>query len=315
MDFGFVGASYTAPSIYQDDQECINWRPEIDPTKGQGARGVVALYPTPGLTNVVTLQNAQVVRGMRTVSGGNYCVAVCGPYVYVLNSSFTPTIIGQLNSSTGQVGISDNGTNVYIVDGSYRYTWRISAPSAAVFQGTISGTTLTITRVISGTIAANQALFGIGVPNETVIVSGSGSTWTINNSATIATAIQMNSAAVAGVITASISGSTLTVTAVTSGTIYPGQTIQGTSVTANTVVTALGSGTVLSQSIATGGTGYAVNDTITVLGGVYGSSPATYTVSTISAGVVTGLTQTFAGAYTSTPTNPASTSTLSLIHI
>ena len=207
------------------------------------------------------------------------------------------------------MGISDNGTNVYIVDGSYRYTWRISAPSAAVFQGTISGTTLTITRVISGTIAANQALFGIGVPNETVIVSGSGTTWTLNNSATIATAIQMNSAAVAGVITASISGSTLTVTAVTSGTIYPGQTIQGTSVTANTVVTALGSGTVLSQSIATGGTGYAVNDTITVLGGVYGSSPATYTVSTISAGVVTGLTQTFAGQYTSTPTNPASTST------
>ena len=308
-DFGFVGASYTAPSIYQDDQECINWRPEVDPTKGQGARGVVALYPTPGLTNVVTLQNAQIVRGMRTVSGGQYCVAVCGPYVYVLNSSFTPTIIGQLNSSTGQVGISDNGTNVYIVDGSYRYTWRISAPSAAVFQGTISGTTLTITRVISGTIAANQALFGIGVPNETVIVSGSGTTWTLNNSATIATAIQMNSAAVAGVITASISGSTLTVTAVTSGTIYPGQTIQGTSVTANTVVTALGSGTVLSQSIATGGTGYAVNDTITVLGGVYGSSPATYTVSTISAGVVTGLTQTFAGQYTSTPTNPASTST------
>jgi len=307
-DFGFVGASYTAPSIYQDDQECINWRPEIDPTKGQGARGVVALYPTPGLTNVVTLQNAQVIRGMRTVSGGNYCVAVCGPYIYVLNSTFTPTIIGQLNSSTGQVGISDNGTNVYIVDGSYRYTWRISAPSAAVFQGTISGTTLTITRVISGTIAVNQSLFGIGVPNETVIVSGSGTTWTINNTASIATAIQMNSAAVAGVITASISGSTLTVTAVTSGTIYPGQTIQGTSVTANTVVTALGSGTVLSQSIATGGTGYAVNDTITVLGGVYGSSPATYTVSTISAGVVTGLTQTFAGQYTSTPTNPASTS-------
>ena len=307
-DFGFVGASYTAPSIYQDDQECINWRPEVDPTKGQGARGVVALYPTPGLTNVVTLQNAQVVRGMRTVSGGNYCVAVCGPYVYVLNSSFTPIIIGQLNSTTGQVGISDNGTNVYIVDGSYRYTWRISQPSAAVFQGTISGTTLTVTRVISGTIAANQALFGIGVPNETVIVSGSGTTWTINNSASIATAIQMNSAAVAGVITASISGSTLTVTAVTSGTIYPGQTIQGTSVASNTVVTALGSGTVLSQSIATGGTGYAVNDTITVLGGVYGSSPATYTVSTISAGVVTGLTQTFSGQYTSNPTNPASTS-------
>ena len=309
-DFGFVGASYVAPSIYQDASECINWRPEVDPTKGQGARGVVAVYTTPGLTNVVTLQNAQVVRGMRTVSGGNYMVAVCGPYVYVMDSTYTATIVGQLNSSTGQVGITDNGLNVYIVDGSYRYTWRISSPSSAVFQGTISGTTLTVTRVISGTIAANQALFGVGISNETVIVSGSGTTWTINQSQTISTAIQMNSASVAGVITASTSGTTLTVTAVSSGTIYPGQTITGTGVANNTIITALGSGTVLSYTIATGGTGYAVNDTVTVLGGVYGNSPATYTVSTISgSGVVTGLTATYPGQYTSTPTNNVSTST------
>jgi len=308
-DFGFVGASYVAPSIYQDASECINWRPEVDPTKGQGARGVVALYPTPGLTNVVTLQNAQAVRGMRTVSGGQYMVAVCGPYVYVMDSSYNTTIVGQLNSSSGQVGITDNGLNVYIVDGSYRYTWRISQPSSAVFQGTISGTTLTITKVISGTIAANQSLFGVGVLGETVIVSGSGSTWTVNNFQTISTAIQMNSASVAGVVTASISGTVLTVSAVTSGTIYPGQTITGTGVTANTIITALGSGTVLSAAIATGGTGYAVNDTVTVLGGVYGNNPATFTVSSVASGVVTGLTLTYSGQYTSIPSNNVSTST------
>jgi len=118
----------------------------------------------------------------------------------------------------------------------------------------------------------------------------------------------MNSATVAAVITASIATSTLTVTAVASGTLYPGQTIQGATVIGNTIITALGSGTVLSATIATGGTGYAVNDTVTVLGGVYGSSPATYTVTSVSAGVVTGLTQTFAGSYTSNPVNPASTS-------
>jgi len=308
-DFGFVGAAYTAPSIYQDAQECINFRPEVDPTKGQGARGVVALYPTPGLTNVVTLQNAQVVRGMRTVSGGNYMVAVCGPYVYVMDSTYTATIVGQLNSSSGQVGITDNGLNVYIVDGSYRYTWRISQPASAVFQGTISGTTLTVTRFISGTIAAGQSLFGVGITGETVIVSGSGSTWTLNQSNTISTAIQMNSASVAGVITASISGTTLTVTGVSSGTIYPGQTITGTGVTANTIITALGSGTVLSASIATAGSGYAVNDTVTVLGGVYGNSPATFTVTSVSSGAVTGLSLTYSGQYTSTPSNNVSTST------
>ena len=308
-DFGFVGSAYEAPSIYQDAQECINFRPEIDPTKQPGSRGVVALYPTPGLTNVVTLQTAQAVRGMRAISGQDYLVAVCGPYVYVMGSNFTATIIGQLNTSTGQVGITDNGLNVYIVDGVNRYTWRISNPNSAVFEGTISGTTLTVTRVLSGTIAANQALFGVGISNATVIVSGSGSTWTINQSQTISTAIRMNSATVAAVITASMATTTLTVSAVASGTLYVGQTIQGSTVTAKTIITALGSGTVLSETIATAGTGYAVNENITVLGGVYGSSPATYTVTSIGgSGAVTGLTRTFSGQYTSTPANNASTS-------
>ena len=308
-DFGFVGAAYEAPSIYQDAQECINFRPEIDPTKPQGSRGVIALYPTPGLTNVVTLQNAQEVRGMRTVSGGEYMVAVCGPYVYVMGSEFTPTIVGQLNTTTGQVGITDNGLNVYIVDGEYRYTWRISNPNSAVFEGTISGTTLTITLLKSGTIAAGQALFGVGITNETVITAGSGTTWTINQSHTIPSAIQMNSATVAAVITGAMSATTLTVSAVASGTLYPGQTIQGAGVTTKTIITALGNGTVLSETIASGGTGYAVNENITVLGGIYGSSPATYTVTTIgSGGVVTGLTRTFSGQYTSVPANNVSTS-------
>jgi hypothetical protein len=308
-DFGFVGSAYEAPSIYQDAQECINFRPEIDPTKPQGSRGVVALYPTPGLTNVVTLQTAQTVRGMRAVSGQDYLVAVCGPYVYVMGSDFTATIIGQLNTSTGQVGITDNGLNVYIVDGTYRYTWRISNPNSAVFEGTISGTTLTVTRVLSGTIAASQSLFGVGISNQTVIVSGSGSTWTLNQAHTIGTAIRMNSATVAAVITASMAGTTLSVSAVTSGTLFVGQTITGSTVTAKTIITALGSGTVLSEVIAAGGTGYAVNENITVLGGVYGSSPATYTVTTIGgSGAVTGLTRTFSGQYTANPANDVSTS-------
>ncbi len=308
-DFGFVGSAYEAPSIYQDAQECINFRPEIDPTKPQGSRGVVALYPTPGLTNVVTLQTAQTVRGMRAVSGQDYLVAVCGPYVYVMGSDFTATIIGQLNTSTGQVGITDNGLNVYIVDGTYRYTWRISNPNSAVFEGTISGTTLTVTRVLSGTIAASQSLFGVGISNQTVIVSGSGSTWTLNQSNTVGTTIRMNSATVASVFTGSMSGTTLTVSAVTSGTLFVGQTITDSTVTAKTIITALGSGTVLSEVIAAGGTGYAVNENITVLGGVYGSSPATYTVTTIGgSGAVTGLTRTFSGQYTANPANDVSTS-------
>ena len=313
-DFGFVGPSYSAPSIYQDAQECINWRPEVDPLKAPGTRGVVALYPTPGLTSVVAFQNQAPIRGMRTLSGSTQLIAVCGQYVYSLTSTFIPTIVGQLNSTTGQVGITDNGTYVYITDGTYRYSWRISSPSTAVFTGTISGTTLTVTAVKNGTIGVSQSLFGVGIAQETVITglgtgSGGVGTYTINISQTVSTAETMNSTAVAAVFTGTISATTLSVTAVASGTLYLGQTVQGSGVTSNTVITALGNNIVLSQSIVSGGTGYAVNDQVTVVGGVYGSTPQVYTVSSVTSGVVTGLTVYSQGSYTTQPINNVSTTT------
>ena len=332
-DFGFIGPSYEAPSIYQDAQECINFFPEIDPLKEPGTRGVVALYPTPGLTAKVVLNSAEV-RGLRTVSGGAQMVAVCGPYVYVMTADFTPTIVGYLNTSTGRVGITDNGVNVYIVDGAYRYTWRISSPASVNFVGSMSTTTLSVTVVTSGTLAVGQQIFGLGVASETVITAfGTGSggigNYTISTSQTVASEA-MSGAAAGAIITATIGGSlsgvaitglagqfsctaapitlvigqaltisgtyggtgsisgytnpttyyiiatngsttftlsataggtaitttvgtptglsykyaptTLNVTAVSSGTLYLGQTIQGTGISANTMITALGTG-------------------------------------------------------------------------
>jgi dihydroxyacetone kinase DhaKLM complex PTS-EIIA-like component DhaM len=260
-DFGFVGPSYEAPSIYQDAQECINFRPEIDIMKGAGERGVVALYPTPGLTSQIVFQNKQEVRGMRTVSGGQYMVAVVGPYVYVLTSSLVPTMVGQLNTSTGIVGITDNGVNVYIVDGAYRYTWKISTPAAAVFTASITGTTLTVTSMTSGTITAGQALFGVNISQATIITAlGTGTggvgTYTINISQSVLSE-DMNSSAVGCIFTGSIATTTLTVTSIASGSLALGQTIQGAGVTTGTIITALDTGT--------GGTGdYDVNKTQTV---------------------------------------------------
>jgi len=261
-DFGFVGQSYEAPSIYQDAQECINFFGEIDPNKQPGERGVIALYPTPGLSTQLILPNQQEVRGMRTCSGGTTLIVVCGSYVYAMQGTLTPTVIGQLNSSTGRVTIADNGVSVYIVDGTYRYAWRISSPATAQFTGSVSGTTLTVTAITSGTITAHQALFGVGVtPNTVITALGTGTggigTYTVNISQTVSSK-QMNSAAVAARVTGAISGTTLTVASVASGTLYVGQTIQGTGVTANTIITALGTGT--------GGAGtYTVNFSQTVV--------------------------------------------------
>jgi len=260
MDFGFVGPSYTAQSIYQDAQECINFFPEIDPLKQAGDRGVVALYPTPGLTPKIVFQNSQEVRGLRTVSGGAQLICVVGQYVYSLTSNLTPTLVGQLNTNTGRVGITDNGINVYILDGTNRYTWRISSPSSAVFTGSISGTTLTVTAVTNGLIGINQALFGINVLPETVITAlGTGTggvgTYTVNLTQAVSSGL-LNSASVGATINGEIIGTTLYVNTIT-GTLYVGQTIQGVGVTANTMITALGTGS--------GGTGtYTVSNSQTV---------------------------------------------------
>ena len=129
-DFGFVGASYTTRSIYQDDQECINFYPEIDPTKQPGERGIVALYPTPGLVTEVEFPIQAEVRGMRALSGLQYAIAVCGNRVYRIAPDFSYIQVGTLLSSTGPVSITDNvmtaqGLTAYIVDGGNRYYYEV----------------------------------------------------------------------------------------------------------------------------------------------------------------------------------------------
>ena len=272
-DFGFVGAAYEAPSIYQDAQECINFYPEIDPTKPQGDRGIMALYPTPGLETVVILPNQEEVRGIRTLSGGTQVLTVCGDFVYVMESDYTPKMIGQMNSSTGLVGIVDNGVNVYIVDETYRYCWFISNPSSATFTGSISTTTLTVTSVLSGTIAVGQAIFGANIAQNTVITAlgtgtGGTGTYTVSNSQTTASTT-INSVASPAIVTGAIAGTTLTVSAVTSGTLRIGQTIEGTGVTDGTIIKAFGTGsggvgtyTVSASQTVSSTTIYAMNWTV-----------------------------------------------------
>lgn len=57
-----------------------------------------------------------------------------------------------------------------------------------------------------------------------------------------------------------------------------------------------------------GGTGYAVNDTVTLVGGTF-TTAAVFTVSEVSAGVPTRLTLATAGSYTVLPTGPVATTT------
>lgn len=128
MDIGFVGPAYTAPSLYQDSQELVNWFIELDPNKSPGGngkppeRGRYTLYPTPGLV-FKTQPVVGEVRSLRTAPDGNTFLAIIGPALYRIDTTFTASIQGNLLTNTGPVVITDNGVTAYFCDGANRYTY------------------------------------------------------------------------------------------------------------------------------------------------------------------------------------------------
>jgi len=133
------------------------------------------------------------------------------------------------------------------------------------FTGTISTTTLTVSAVSAGILAVGQIISGTGVtPGTRITALGTGTgntgTYTISVSQTVGSATAMTTsnqpqpafAASAAYITTSGGVDTLHIATLTSGEVLVGQQVFGTGVAANTVITALGSGT--------GGTGtYTLN--------------------------------------------------------
>ena len=61
-----------------------------------------------------------------------------------------------------------------------------SGTPAASVTGSISGTTLTVTATASGALAIGQVLYGANVLPGTYITAGSGNSWTVNQSQTVA---------------------------------------------------------------------------------------------------------------------------------
>lgn len=137
-DFAFVGAAYETASPTQDCQTLINWYPEVDPTKKDDnpltpdGRGVIALYPTPGITTLLTFAAAAEVRGFNVIPGGATLLAVSGNKLYSVDTSYTATEIGTLQTSSGPVSITNNGVAAYLTDGSNRYYYDWTAGTFAV---------------------------------------------------------------------------------------------------------------------------------------------------------------------------------------
>jgi len=137
--------------------------------------------------------------------------------------------------------------------------------SAATFTATISsGTTLTVVAVLSGALVVGHTVTGPGIPAGTTLASGSGTSWVLNQSVTVAGTVTLTSSGSSASFFATISGTTMTlVGAVISGTIIAGQTVTGPGIPSGTTIasgtsspytlsqTATVSGTILVTSTAT----------------------------------------------------------------
>lgn len=121
-DFGFVGPAYTARSRSIDLQECINMYIEM---QANGSKSTKTLIPTPGLKRHCTLPGTGSCRGIYSSSNGNV-YTVAGPSLYKINLDGTYAKIGDIGTSSGRVGIADNGSvakEMIIVDGTYGYIY------------------------------------------------------------------------------------------------------------------------------------------------------------------------------------------------
>ncbi|MBU6290076.1 MAG: hypothetical protein KGS10_18110, partial [Chloroflexi bacterium] len=134
--------------------------------------------------------------------------------------------VGQTISSAGTTASGS-------LDAPSQFSGNTTTTWGTQVTGFVTGNTLTAATV-SGTVALGQAIYGRGIPAGTTIAAQtSGPTGGAGDYVLDADPV---------VVTGSITTTTLTVSAVTSGTLAVGQTITGTGVLPNTVITALGTG-------------------------------------------------------------------------
>ncbi|CAG4900791.1 hypothetical protein [Paraburkholderia saeva] len=133
MKFPLITGAYQAKSLVANAQRCVNLYAEKNT---QDSPFPFTFYQTPGLTLLATAAptTGSGWRGLYTASNGTL-YGVCGSSVYAISSSWQLTNLGDIASSSGQVHMIDNGTDLVIVDGSEN-GWTV-----ALADNTFSGIT------------------------------------------------------------------------------------------------------------------------------------------------------------------------------
>tara|TARA_R110000782_G_scaffold55229_2_gene116489 strand:- start:623 stop:2047 length:1425 start_codon:yes stop_codon:yes gene_type:complete len=119
----FCGGGNKTRSINVNTERTLNCFVEMD---NASPRAPVALYGTPGLRKVLTLATFPV-RGI--IANNNLWWVVSGNSVYKVTASYVVTLIGTINTNSGQVSMALNGSQIIIVDGTNGYLVTIATNS------------------------------------------------------------------------------------------------------------------------------------------------------------------------------------------
>jgi hypothetical protein len=115
----FIGPGYTLPSPNVSVQNCRNFILEKNELGGDKNAESYYLRSRPKLVLLGTL-DAGPTRGGFTASNGRTFV-VSKNTLYELTAPATAISYGNLNTSSGRVRMSDNGTQLLVVDGTNGY--------------------------------------------------------------------------------------------------------------------------------------------------------------------------------------------------
>ena len=99
------------------------------------------------------------------------------------NPRIVSDIPAQSLAGVGGLGAGETDNIALLV---YLPSWSTQRTPDALVTGAVSGTTLTVSAVTSGAIKVGQTLYGLGVPDGLTVTAGSGSSFTVSASGTIA---------------------------------------------------------------------------------------------------------------------------------
>jgi len=126
MQVNLFGTATAAKSKNVTSQRRVNLYAEVPANPD---RSPFTLYPTPGLTLFADL-SGNPIRGMYSRGSSMFCVQQ--GTLYEVSSSGTINNRGTLSTVTGTVCMSDNGAQLFIVDGVAAYTYTYATTTFAV---------------------------------------------------------------------------------------------------------------------------------------------------------------------------------------